>query len=361
MPSNYKSFKSAKMAPALGLVLAMTVVLPLDAFANPSAEVRNAIWTPKTGAPYMVAQAPEGEQPQASGQEQGGEGEPRRLRRRQFQEGQGGPTPGGGDADAIRRRMRQKMRQRFEGGGDPGIPPNAPGDGQAPMQGEGGPRMFGDGEMPRFRENRFDGPGGGGRGQGFRRRVGQGQGDAAEGGPGQGEFRRRGGGGMGGGMGGGGMRGKRMFGRGGNQLFGRGPLDLSALNLTEAQKTRIKEIRQQSSPRSRELMKSAQAARMGLKDMMFDPNMTDAQIRAKRAELRKLQDQSEDMMLNDFLTIRSVLTKEQKARLPQIKPQEVGPRGPGGPGGPPGGEPMEVSDGPQPAPRLQGFRGNNQD
>lgn len=352
MPSNSNSRRLGKGAAALGVSLGLSILLSSTALANPHGSAPNS-------SPYLVAQA-DGEPPSAGGgSDQGDGGEPRRIRRRQFQEGQGGPMQGG-DADNIRRRMRQKLRQRFGDGGDPGMPPNAPGDGQT---GEGGPRMPGDGDLPRFRENRFGV--GQGQGGGFRRRGGQGADAQAgpDGGPGQGlgqgGFRRRGG------MGGGGMRGERKMFRGGGQLFGRSPLDLSSLNLTEAQKTKIKEVRQQSSPRSRELMKSIQSNRMGLRDMMFDPNMTDAQIKAKRAELRKLQDQSEDLMLNDFLTIRSVLTKEQRAKLPSIKPGAAGgspgPRGPGGPPGGADGDQMELSDGPPQGRRLQGFRGNNQE
>ncbi len=387
MPSNFNCRRLAKDVTVLGFTLAVSILLGPNALANPNNLSKStAGWTP-----YLVAQA-DGEQPQAGPDQGGGGGDMRRLRRRQFQEGQGGPMQGS-DADGIRRRMREKMRQRFGEGGEPGMPPNAPGDGSQPGPAdEGGPRMPGDGELPRFRQNRFGGAGQGqgfgvGAGQGFRRRGGQGgegAGPDGEGGFKKRGFRRMDGGpdGTGGGPRGGGMRERKMF-RGGGQLFGRGPLDLSSLNLTEAQKTRIKEIRQQSSPRSRELMKSIQASRSSLKDMMFDPNMTDAQIRAKRAELRKLQDQSEDLTLNDFLTIRSVLSKEQKAKLPQIKPGAGGPGGPGpdgprfagppggpdgpgprGAGSPPGGadgEPMEVSDGPNQRRRLEGFRGNNQD
>ncbi len=44
----------------------------------------------------------------------------------------------------------------------------------------------------------------------------------------------------------------------------------------------------------------------------------------KRAEIRQLQDQAEELTVNDFLGIRSVLTKDQLQMLPQLRPGSAG-------------------------------------
>ena len=105
---------------------------------------------------------------------------------------------------------------------------------------------------------------------------------------------------------------------------GRKTLDLSLLNLTDEQKAKIQKMRQQASPRARELRSKLLSGGQELKDMMFDPSISDDSIRAKSRELRKLHEQAEDMKLDNFLSIRSVLTPEQRKRLPEVKPQ--GPR-----------------------------------
>lgn len=186
--------------------------------------------------------------------------------------------------------QRQQLRQRFRRGlASEGMPP------------AGAPDMVQGGEGAGFM------PGGG-----MGRRMG--------GMNGMGMGRRRGMNGMGamGGMG------------------GHAPLNLAALNLTEEQKNRIQQMRSQSAIQARELRRTLNQKKMEMRDMMFDPTATDDQIKAKRAELRRLQDRTEDVMINDFLSIRAVLTAEQRKRLPELKPG-VGRRGPqmAGPG--PGG------------------------
>ncbi|MBP9094410.1 Spy/CpxP family protein refolding chaperone [bacterium] len=95
----------------------------------------------------------------------------------------------------------------------------------------------------------------------------------------------------------------------------RSPLDLSQLNLTDEQKARITEQRSKSKGPAKELQQAIKSKRMEMRDMMFDPAFSAEQIRAKRAELRKVQDQAEMLMLNDFLSMRAVLTAEQLRRL----------------------------------------------
>lgn len=95
----------------------------------------------------------------------------------------------------------------------------------------------------------------------------------------------------------------------------RAPLDLSQLNLTDEQKTRITEQRSKAKGQAKELQAAIKVKRLEMRDMMFDPSFSPEQIRAKRAELRKVQEQAEMLMLNDFLSMRSVLTADQLRRL----------------------------------------------
>lgn len=121
---------------------------------------------------------------------------------------------------------------------------------------------------------------------------------------------------------GGGGRFKNGFGGGGGgaNMFGRKALDLTSLNLSPDQKQKIKEMRGQLAPKTRELRKQLNAKRLELRDMMFEASAGDDQVRAKRKEVRQLQDKVEDMQLNDFLGIRSVLTADQRQKLTDLKP-----------------------------------------
>lgn len=124
--------------------------------------------------------------------------------------------------------------------------------------------------------------------------------------------------GFGGGAGG---RFKNGFGGGGGaNMFGRKALDLTSLNLSPEQKQKIQDIRGQVAPKTRELRKQLNAKRLELRDMMFEANAGDDQVRAKRKEVRQLQDKVEDMQINDFLGIRSVLTPDQRLKLSDLKP-----------------------------------------
>jgi Spy/CpxP family protein refolding chaperone len=124
--------------------------------------------------------------------------------------------------------------------------------------------------------------------------------------------------------GGGGMRGGGMRGFGGHKL------DLTPLGLTDDQKSRIKEIRQANRERARDFRQTLMQKQQALHSLIFSPTATDAQIRTARHEVRKAQDQLEEVGLDDLLQIRALLTKEQRQRLPQIAPP-----GPGRPPGPP--------------------------
>ncbi|MBX9569454.1 MAG: Spy/CpxP family protein refolding chaperone [Candidatus Obscuribacterales bacterium] len=222
-----------------------------------------------------------------------------------------GPMPGfGGQGGQGMRRFRgggQGMR-RFGGDGQPGL------------GAEGGPGGLGGPDAP----GGMRGPGGPDGGPGMRGQGGPGFG--GDGGFGGGAFRQRRGG-MGGGMSGGG--------------FGAGKqLDLTPLGLTEPQKTKIQAMRQQTKMKLRDLKKGLSEKQSNMRNLMFSPDATEAQIRGARRELRTLQDQMDETNLNDLLAIRSLLTPEQRKKLPDCMPGRGrgpgfpdGPRGPGGPDG----------------------------
>lgn len=118
----------------------------------------------------------------------------------------------------------------------------------------------------------------------------------------------------------------------------KGALDLSSLNLSDQQKQQIRKIHGQNGQVSRDLRKNLQSARLDLRDLMFAPNATDGQILAKRKEVRQMQDRMEEMQISDFLSIRHVLTPDQRQRLADLKPtgRVAESRGPadGGPADP---------------------------
>lgn len=285
--------------------------------------------------------------------------------------GFGNDPDGGGDgemSDFPGRRMRRGMRGGFgqEGGNEP-AGGGFPGQRRRAFGNEGGPGFLsedgppgqgfagqGGGGMRRFRGQRSFG-GDGQPGQGFGE-GGQGpmpgmpgdpgamglpggpDGPGVMGGPGSrrgenfGGFRQRRGA-MGGGMSGGGFGGSK-------------PLDLTPLGLTEPQKTKIQAMRQQTKLKLREIKKGLVEKQMNMRNLMFSPDASEAQIRGARRELRTLQDQMDETNLNDLLAIRSLLTPDQKKRLPDCMPGRGrdgdGPGGAGGigrsrgPGGPAG-------------------------
>jgi Spy/CpxP family protein refolding chaperone len=195
--------------------------------------------------------------------------------------------------------------------GEPGGPGFGGRGGRGGPGGPGGPGGFGQGDDPSSM-----GPGSGqGFGRNRMRRFGQG----AEGGfAGEQRFGGRGVRDFGG-----------MRGRGGGG-FGGHKLDLTPLNLSEEQKTKIKAIRQANRERAKDFRQTLMQKQIALHSLIFSPNATDVQIRAARKEVRKAQDSLEEVGLDDLLQIRGLLTSEQRQRLPQIAPPPPG-RGGGGP------------------------------
>ena len=272
---------------------------------------------------------------------------------------------------AIRQRMRQQFGQQRFGNEAPG-PDGEMSDSQGPpmrggVAGTGGndPSAAGGGfGGGRRRARAFNNEGGlelgneegpmpgfaGQGGQGMRRRgAGQRRGFGGDGaGPGfdpdgmPGAMRGPDGPPGAGGPGGeGGFRGRRGAMGGGMPRGGFGggkALDLTPLGLTEPQKTKIQAMREQTKLKLRDLKKGLSEKQTNMRNLMFSPDASEAQIRSARRDLRTLQDQMDETNLNDLLSIRSLLTPDQKKKLPDCMPGRgrglAGPGGQGGPGGP---------------------------
>lgn len=111
--------------------------------------------------------------------------------------------------------------------------------------------------------------------------------------------------------------GMRKRASGGRQGFGFGgrALDLSQLNLTEKQKNDILAMRAKHSEQAKSIQKNLRGKRMELRNMLFSPDLNRKALQEKRNELRGLQNQMDDIMIDDFLGVRSVLSEEQIKKL----------------------------------------------
>ncbi len=115
----------------------------------------------------------------------------------------------------------------------------------------------------------------------------------------------------------------RGMGRGINQgmgggmasAMGRNTLDLSQLNLSDEQKSRIAALRSKNKGVGKEILQSIKSKRAEMREMISDPTFSTAQIKAKRQELRSLLDDLESNKLDDLLAIRAILTPDQVKRL----------------------------------------------
>lgn len=103
--------------------------------------------------------------------------------------------------------------------------------------------------------------------------------------------------------------------------FGQQPLDLTPLELSEEQKEKIKAMREQTKLKVKEMRKSMMQKQGQMRELMFNPEASESQIRTASSELRKMQAQMDETNLNDLLGIRSMLTPEQRKRLPDCMPK----------------------------------------
>jgi Spy/CpxP family protein refolding chaperone len=129
-------------------------------------------------------------------------------------------------------------------------------------------------------------------------------------------------------------RGGMGFGGGG---FGPDPSVISRLNLTDAQASQIKALRDTFLKDIKPLQDKMFSKRGDLKLLWMKENPDQEKIAATQKEVRDLRNQIEDRMVQQRLEVFKVLTPEQKEKLPSNGPG--GGFGPGfmmgmGPGGP---------------------------
>lgn len=110
---------------------------------------------------------------------------------------------------------------------------------------------------------------------------------------------------------------KRGGGGGARQGFGFGgrALDLTQLNLSEKQRSDILALRAKHSEQAKSIQKNLRGKRMELRNMLFSPDLNRKSLQDRRAELRGLQNQMDDIMIDDFLGVRSVLNEEQIKKM----------------------------------------------
>jgi Spy/CpxP family protein refolding chaperone len=113
-----------------------------------------------------------------------------------------------------------------------------------------------------------------------------------------------------------------------------GLVDLTPLNLSQDQKQKIQEMRRETGRKVKDLRKTLKAKRDDLFSAAFDPDTTEAAIREKREVVRSLHEQVEDLMFDDLMAMRNMLTPEQKKHLSEVKPPPPPPGrfGPSGEG-----------------------------
>jgi Spy/CpxP family protein refolding chaperone len=100
--------------------------------------------------------------------------------------------------------------------------------------------------------------------------------------------------------------------------FGR--INLIPLNLTPDQKQKLQAVRRETAKKTRELSAALKSKKDELLNATFDPDQPESAIREKRDSVRAIHEQLEDLMFGDIMTLRGMLTPEQKRHLAEIKP-----------------------------------------
>ena len=96
---------------------------------------------------------------------------------------------------------------------------------------------------------------------------------------------------------------------------------LRRLNLTPEQVGRIREIRRQSEPEGRALVRRINQSRRALNEAIYSGRADDALVRERARELAEAQAAATRMRAQVELSIRRVLTDEQLARFREMRQQ----------------------------------------
>ncbi len=95
-------------------------------------------------------------------------------------------------------------------------------------------------------------------------------------------------------------------------------LNLAELGLSEDQKRIIQDSRKFARLKLHELREARKVKVMQLRDMLFNPSSTTAQIKECDAEILHLQDSMDNVNLESLIQLRSILTPEQRAKLASL-------------------------------------------
>jgi Spy/CpxP family protein refolding chaperone len=98
-------------------------------------------------------------------------------------------------------------------------------------------------------------------------------------------------------------------------------LDLTPLGLTAEQKQKFQDNRRETLKKMGDLHKALKTKRDDLNNALFDPDSSETTLRDKRDEVNALRQQIDDLRFEELITLRSLLTADQRKHLPEIKPQ----------------------------------------
>ncbi len=101
----------------------------------------------------------------------------------------------------------------------------------------------------------------------------------------------------------------------GQYLLSKIEIDLSKLNLNTEQKNKIIAQRIKNKDQMKVLRGNLKFQKENVKKLLFDPNANNAQINLAFSDLLKIKNQMEGLILADFLSIRDILTANQKNQL----------------------------------------------
>lgn len=112
---------------------------------------------------------------------------------------------------------------------------------------------------------------------------------------------------------------------------------LASLNLSQAQKDKLKQLRRARRDKTQAAHNALEDAQEDLRDLMSQTDRSkgfEEKLRAKHAEVMKLDQQLRDDRFESLLEIRAVLTDEQLKKFVSLHamPGGKGKRGPGGKG-----------------------------
>lgn len=106
---------------------------------------------------------------------------------------------------------------------------------------------------------------------------------------------------------------------------------MAALNLTDAQKTKMKELRKRNKDSVKALRDAMHAKHEALKALLVGDASID-KIRAAHSDVQDTRRKLDDLQFDAMLEIRTLMTPEQRKQFGNA--MEQGPGGPDGPSGP---------------------------